>query len=369
MRRLTWAGVNILDRYFLKEFLKPFGACLLSFLLCMMVYDLYDNIHDFIQAATPLRHILNYYLILVPAWVVVIMPITLLLSLLYALSTMSKHGELTAMRASGLDFFRLMGPYFLIGICVSIQMLALNLAWAPDARYKAKELFEKQTRQAKKEETKMGGVLYRCVSGDRYWSLDELDLYERKARGIEITQCNEKRDLRKISAASGSYRNGYWTFQNVIIYDYTKPASDPSSLRKLPSWIAREYTEGPQEMVVQSKKTKRMTTRELLQNLKYAARLSVKQRNLFETELHSRVALPLANFVVFLIGVPFGVVGERRSSFMAVVNALLFFFAYIMMVEVLLLFSRNGVIPAWLAAWLPNIVFAIVGVLMIRRIR
>ena len=362
--------MNILDRYFLKEFLKPLGACLLAFLLCMVVYDLYDNIYDFIQAKTPFGKILYYYSVLIPAWLVQVMPMTLLLALLYVLSNMSKYGELTAMRASGLDFFRLMGAYWVVGICVSIQMLSINLAWAPKALYQAKVIFEKNTQKTQDTKSKSFGVTYRDIAGNRFWVIGMVDPVSRVARGIEITQSDESQhDIKRTSAAWGNYQDGYWTLQDVIIYDYTLPTSDPDSLRRVPVLVAPELVESPQQFITEFRKTKRMTTRELLESLHFSSRLSPKQRALFSTELHGRVAFPMANLVVFLIGIPFGVIGERRSNSLAIVNALLFFFAYMLVAQVLLVFGQSGRIPGWLAAWFPNILFATAGILMIRRIR
>ncbi len=362
--------MKILDRFFLREFLKALGACLLAFLLCMLVYDLYDNIFDFTQAGTPLVLILHYYLILIPAWLVQIMPISLLLALLYFLSDLSKHGELTAMRASGLDLFRLLGSFFAIGILMSGAMLALNLSWAPNALYAAKVLFETGTSQPKKQSGRIHGVTYRDVRGNRFWVIGMVDAVEQRATGIEVTQNDESQHNRlRISAASGIYREGYWTFERVILYDYTLPLSDPNSLRRMAVYEVRDFTESPAQFLAESRKTKRITTSELLESLRYASRLSPKQRALYSSELHSRMAFRLSNLVVFLIGVPFGVVRQRSSTFMAVVNALLVFFAYMMISQVFLVFGQSGRIPAWLAAWLPNILFGVAGLVMIRRIQ
>jgi lipopolysaccharide export system permease protein len=361
--------VNLLDRYFLKEFLKPLGACLVAFLLCMVVYDLYDNINDFIEAKVSIREIFQYYLILIPSWIVQVMPITLLLSLLYVLSSMSKNGELTAMRASGLDMFRLMTPYFLIGICASMQMLSLNLSWAPIAQAKARNFYLKLTDRNKSTLKKQNRVTYYDVAGNRWWYLSSLDPQQKQATGIEIMQGDEqKQDQRKISASFGVYENGFWRFRNVVICDYRLPLSDPRRIQKLNELEAKEMTEAPRQILSEFGKTKQISTQDLLQNLKYSARLAPKQLLLFKTEFHSRLAFPLGNLVVFLIGVPFGVIGQRRSNFLAIVNAILFFFGYLMASKMLLYFATLGYIPPIVGAWLPNIAFSIFGIWMIRKI-
>jgi len=362
--------LNILDRYFLREFFKPFGVCLFAFLLLMLIHDLSDNITDFIEAKTRFRQILHYYGILLPAWIVSVMPITLLLSLLYAVSSMSKHGEVTAMRASGLPIIRLMTPYGVVGVCVSLQMLALSMGWAPDALQKAKELFEKSTQKPEAAKRAAVGVTYNNFAANRFWTIGFLNLSEQRAKGIEITQYDDRgRDLRKFSATDGFYKQGFWTLQNIIIYDYTLPAFHTNSLRQVERIKAREFTESPSRFILEAKKTKRMTTHELLESLRHADHLPAKQRSMYSTEFHGRLSLPIANFVVFLIGIPFAVTGQRRSNFMAIVNALAFFFVYLFLTHVMTILGNSGRAPAWIAAWLPNGLFALAGLWMIRKIR
>ncbi len=362
--------MKLLDVYFIKQFLKPLAACLAAFLVCMVVYDLYDNIHDFIQAKAPMEMIFEYYTILIPAWLVQIMPISLLLALLYVLSDFSKHGELTAMRAAGLDCLRLMFPYFLIGTCASILMLVLNLTWAPNALQEAKVVFDKQTKRQSGPTDKATGITYYAMKHNRYWFLSVLDSFQNRAAGVEIVQTDDNyRDRQRISATSARFEKDHWIFHNVIIYDYTLAITDPGSVRRLPILDDRDFTETPAELISEFKKTKRMTTGELLETMEFSSRLSQKKRAMIASEFHSRIAFPFSNLLVFLIGIPFGVVGQRKSNFLAVVNALLFFFAYMLVAQIFFIFGQSGRFPPWIAAWLPNTIFGCTSAFMIRNVR
>lgn len=368
--------MSILDRYFLREFFKPLLACLVAFLMCMLVWDLLDNMRDFQTAHTPLSQMLRYYAILLPAWTVDIMPISLLLALLYTLATMSKYGELTAMRAGGLDFVRLMGPYFVVGVCITIQILCVNLAWAPTASLKSKLHLEASTNKNADPTSNATAVSYYSVLGNRHWYAALVNPVEQSAWGIEVTQAGEnadhegKRDIRRISAVSGVYRRGHWLLSQVKVYDYTKPDWDPASLKILDNLDVREFTESPKQFVAAAQKTKRMTTSNLLELLKWSSRLSPRQRAIYGLELHWRIAFPMFNFIVFLIGIPSGVTNQRSSNFMAIIYAFALFFGYVALEKFILApIALTGRIPAWFAAWLPNILFTGIGVWLIRRIR
>jgi lipopolysaccharide export system permease protein len=346
-------------------------ACSIAFLLCMIVWNLYDNINDFIDVKTPISQILKYYLILLPEWIALIMPITLLLSLLYVLSDMSKTGEITAMRASGLDLFRLMRPFFIIGIISTIVMLAIKLFWAPDASHQAKIFFEAVTDKHKDESKEVArDIRYHDIASNRFWYVHSLDPAKGLATDIEIIQCDaNNRDQKSITARYGFYNDGHWTFHQVLLYDYTLPVSDPASLVKTDLLESTDFKETPAQLIAVFKKTKRISTEDLLLNLKHSSHLSYRQQAVYATEFHTRISFPIQNFVVFLIGVPFGVIRQRHSAFLAIANALIYFFLYWGLSEALPRIAESGRLFPIVAAWLPNILFGALGFYNIRQIR
>lgn len=337
----------------------------------MVVYDLYDNINDFIEVKTPLFQVLKYYLILIPDWLVLIMPFALVLALLYVLSDLSKTGEITAMRASGLDLFRLMMPFFIIGIITSAIMLTVKLFWAPQASSQAKIFFESVTDKHKDESKEaIFNIRYHDIASNRFWYIHSLEPSKGLATDIEIIQCDgQNRDEKSISARYGFYNDGHWTFHQVLIYDYTLPVSDPESLSKTDLLELNDFKETPAQLVAVFKKTKRIPTEDLLLNLKHASHLSERQRYLFSTEFHTRISFPMANFIVFLIGIPFGIIRQRHNAFLAIANALLYVVIYMALSYFLASIAERGRLYPLIAAWLPNLIFGAMGIYHIRQIR
>ena len=91
--------MKLVDKYLLRSLAVPLVYCLLGFCLIYVIYDLFDNLPDFIDAATPLPEVLRFYALLMPSVLIIIAPISLLLAVLYSLSSLTKNNELTAMRA------------------------------------------------------------------------------------------------------------------------------------------------------------------------------------------------------------------------------------------------------------------------------
>jgi lipopolysaccharide export system permease protein len=73
--------------------------------------------------------------------------------------------------------------------------------------------------------------------------------------------------------------------------------------------------------------------------------------------------------VVVLIALPFGAASGRRNVFAGVAGSIVICLAYFALMEISLAAGTSGFLPAWLAGWLPNIVFTMTGVWMTSRVR
>ena len=164
--------MRLLDRYLLRELLVPFGFCLGGFLVLWMAFDLFAMLNDFQRAGLSLADVGRYYLVLAPEILIVILPIALLLSLLYALTNHARHHELTAIRAAGVGIWRLSAPYFAVGLGLSLLSMAANELWVPDSADAARKLLD--GRQAEAGAPRKGEVRaldFRNEAARRMWHI------------------------------------------------------------------------------------------------------------------------------------------------------------------------------------------------------
>jgi lipopolysaccharide export system permease protein len=90
---------------------------------------------------------------------------------------------------------------------------------------------------------------------------------------------------------------------------------------------------------------------------------------LLYTKLEGRLATPWRSVVVVLIAIPFGAVSGRRNVFMGVAGSLTICFAYFVLQQLSLAMGAGGVLAPWLAGWLPNLSFGLIGLVLTARIR
>lgn len=361
--------MRILDKYFLREFLRPLAYCTGAFLLCWFVYDLLDHFSDFFEWSNFMK-IPEYYLIILPSWLVQIMPITLLLALLYTLADLSKSGELIAMRATGMDLYRLMIPIFVLAGVITVVMLVLNVTWAPIAQKKANELMLSLKKNSKSAKGNSFNVFYKSLQANRSWYIEQFDFDANEATNIDMVESdNEGRDLKKYIAARGTFGNGHWKFYDVLIYNMQKKESDPGATHRVAHLELPDCKDNPEKFQMKHQKPARMSSRDISVSLHLDKGMPRQRRAQYLTELYYRFAFPFSNLVVLLIGLPFGITPHRRSAFLAISNALLIFFAYQVTTQICLVLGNNDQIPAMVAGWFPNVAFGALGVYLIRNVR
>ena len=91
--------------------------------------------------------------------------------------------------------------------------------------------------------------------------------------------------------------------------------------------------------------------------------------NYFWTKFDGRLAAPWTCLVVVLIAIPFGAASGRRNLFFGVAGSIFICFGFFVVQQFSLAFGSGGHIPPWLAAWLPNLLFGLAGLVLMLRVR
>ena len=115
-----------LERYTLRTFVAPLVFCFVAFSSLWMIMDLLDNLKDFQEAKTSFGRVLLFYLGLIPYIFVAVMPASLLLAVLYALTKMSRANEIVAMLSAGRSIGQILQPIFIIVMAICALSLAAN---------------------------------------------------------------------------------------------------------------------------------------------------------------------------------------------------------------------------------------------------
>ncbi|HBA82909.1 MAG TPA: hypothetical protein DCZ95_02330 [Verrucomicrobia bacterium] len=361
--------MKIIDKYLLRTLGTPLTYCLIGFSMIFVIFDLFDNFSDFMEANTSFLDILKYYLFLFPAIISFIVPISLLLSVLYALSTLTRSNELTAMRASGVSLYRLMVPFLTVGLSFSVAVGVINETVAPWSTYWKDQFLQIQGHEGETSIHAAFNIAYKNDADRRIWWIGEFNTQTFDMKNVIVTQQRlDGIDEYKIQAKEGRWLDGRWWFQELSVQNYTLDGQPMGAPKFELNRELTGYAETPRIFMAEIKDPQFFSSLELW-NYVRAKNLSDDRLARYMTDLHSRLAMPWTCLIVMLLGIPFGVHTGRKGAFLGIVFALSLFFGFYAMSNLCVALGKNQTLPPLVAGWLPNVFFFVVGSVMINRLR
>jgi lipopolysaccharide export system permease protein len=381
--------MRLLDRYLLRELLVPLGYCLAGFLIFWISSDLISDLDDFQEQKLSARDVALYYWLKAPEFLVTTMPVALLLALLYTLTHLARHHELTAIRAAGVSLWRLTLPYFVVGLGFSLGILAMNELWIPQSIEKAGEIFLGRRSIEEKEAWRWHSNLnFRNSRDGRIWNIEAFHLDRHEMKNPQVEWNLPGGLSHRLIAREAVRTNGVWVFYDVREFVYRIPKDfDPMTQQFEYQETRRdrlevpEFTETPGQIKSEIKisqlnsmraarKVQLQLSIKALQNyLEWHPDLNPRDEAILKTQLHARWAAPWTCLVVVLIAIPFGAPSGRRNVFVGVAGGIFITFAFFILLRFGLALGSGGHVPAWLGAWAPNFLFGAAGLWLTQKVR
>ncbi len=368
----------MLDRYQLREFLGTFAYCLAGILVFWLSFEILGAMDDLRRRDLVFGDVLLYVLHRLPLNLLLQIPVTMLLALLYVLTQHSRHNELVAMRAAGLSLWRISLPYLGVGVVFSLGLLALNEYAVPDAAARADAALERSAPGSAAERAWRPNLNFRDQATGRIWLLDGFNVETGELRGAHIQWPNEAGGREELIAERGRYEVGGWVFERVTRFTYPAIAGAVGEQWQTNRLVVTDFPETPAHLRSEVKISRllgslkksrqvQLSLREILTYRELHRKLSPQFDALLRTWFHDRLASPWTCLVVALIAIPAGAGSGRRNVYVGVAASVFLAFAYFVLKEFSLAAGSGGYLAPWLAAWLPNLGFGGAGALVIVR--
>ena len=372
--------MKLIDKYLLRTFLVPLFYCLTAFILVFVIFDLFNNMGDFVEAKTAVRLVAIYYVFLIPSYLIYIVPISLLLSTLYSLSSLTKNNELTAMRASGVSLLRLMLPFVSVGFLASLLVAGINETVGPRSAYWTDQFLRSEKHKNTYDANLATDLAYKNVDEHREWFIGSFHSQTFDMTNIRLTQQREDgSDEAKIWAKQGQWLDGEWWFTDVIKQEYLpngRPKGGPVELNfgmKQKSAAMSDLTETPTDFINALKDARKnpeqFSSKELhdyiIRNKSFSPEVIARAK----TDFYSRMAMPWTCLIVTLLGMPLGSQSGRKGAFVGIFLALVMFFCLYFFINIFLALGKGQHIPPYVAGWAPDVLFSVVGLVLLRRMR
>jgi lipopolysaccharide export system permease protein len=353
-----------IDFYILKKFLGTFFFAILLILSISVVFDMAEKIDDFLETDAPLEAIVfDYYFNFIPYFANLFTPLFVFIAVIFFTSKMAYDTEIIAILSSGVSFRRLLYPYFLgaaILTAFSYVMGGYIIPPANKVRIEFENVYVKEI-----HETGMNNIHMQIEPGlfiymRRYSSFRE--------RGDDFSlEKIEGKDLKfKITAEKVKFDsiNGKWIFEDYIRRDFPEEGGMKITKGEKMDTVVNMK---PADFKEERNFFETMTNPQLDNYIDEQIERGVGNVEPYLIEKYRRVASPFSAFILTLIGVSLASRKTRGGMGVHIGVGIALSFSYILFMTISTTFAINGNLSPLVATWMPNVVFAAIGVLLYYR--
>lgn len=360
-KRLT---VGPLDGYVFLEWVKIFVTTAIGFPVLVIVIDLTDHLQTYLERNIPAPRIALSYLYWVPGSMFLVLPAAVLFATVFSIGAFTRHSEITAAKASGISFYRMTAPVFFAAILAAVLGLGIG-ELAPVTNAKHDEILEEQQFRGGSQRYSFA---YAADEG-RVYKVGALDAAHGTMNSLEIERrgVNQAYPTYIVTADRGDWRlkHGWMLHKGVL---HIVPDSIDDLVLQFDSLRDNHLRETPPELMVAPKNPEDMRFEDLRRFI-IALERSGGNADELKVELAQKIAVPVTCIIIALFGAPLATSTQRGGAAYGIAISLATTVLFLMMIQLTKAIGAKGLIPPYLAAWIPNVIFTIAGAYLLRRVR
>ena len=359
---LNKAALKILDRYIIRKFLGTFFFSLALIISIAIIFDISEKMDDFIERKAPLKAILfDYYFNFIPYFANLFSPLFVFISVIFFTARMAANTEIVAILGSGVSFRRMLRPYFIAATVLALLSYYFN-GWVIPHSNKIKLQFENT--YIKNPVRFEDRNIHRQIAPGNFIFLESYNNIENTGFRFSLEKIeNGNRTLflnsERITWDSTSQKwkiiNYYVRHINGMDERIEQGKELDTTLNLNPSNFRRRMN------IIDAMDTP--TLNKFIQEEKMEGSANV---NAYLVEKYRRISIPVATFILMLIGVALSSKKVRGGIGGQLGFGIGLSFTYILFMQVSNTFAINGILPPIIAVWLPNIIFSIIAVALLR---
>jgi len=357
--------LGTLDRYILRLWLKIFLVTTVGFPVVVILIELTDKLDEYFARDIAPADIALAYVYSVPETVFLVLPAAVLFATVFSIGGMNRHSELTATKASGRSFHRMLLPLVFVSVFVAGLSWIVGETAPKTTRRKLELLGELEIRSQNSRQN----FVYRA-SGGWVYSIRSLNVNQRRLADIVLERegSGEANPTLAIQARIGLYNDttGSWSLREgrfrVLPEDRREVAFLFDSLK------VRSFAETPAELLLEPKRPQEMNYAELGSYIEALERSGGDGRRL-TVEQALKIAIPVACVIITIFAAPLVVSAPRASGAVGVAVGLGTTLVFILFVQLSQAIGGSGLLPPVVAAWTPNVLFCTAGLWFLKKTR
>ena len=363
---------QIVDGYILSNFLFYFTVVLVSLVAMTEVYNFFELLNFIVKNSIPLSKVFSYLFFLGPNLIYLMTPISVLVGVLITFGILTKQNEITAFKACGVSIHRLAVPVLAASFLLSAGLFAFDFYYIPEANLRQDEL---------RAEIK-GQPIQTYLRPDRKWIFGQdpqhprffyyryFEPTERAMLGVNIYEIRP--DTFQITRQIGAERARWdpslntWVFLNGWSRDVNGVVE--RNVQRFQATTFPELTEHPEYFLKEVKQDKQMNYLQLanyITDLQQSGFDTVKLR----VQYHRKFAVPVFALIMAMLSIPFGFLIGNRGAMAGIAVSIGIAITYWGSSQFFEQLGDVNLLPAVVAAWAPDALFALAGTYFLLRMR
>lgn len=375
--------MKILSRYCLKEFIPPFLIALLCFTCIILFDELFRLVKLFVKKGVSPFYLMESLLYVMPATVVLSIPMAALVAILLALGRLSTDAEIMAMRAHGIAFHQLMIPLISATVLLSAIDLAMMEFVLPKATRASVSLKRDIQRHNPAIILEEGTIMKELQTEGKLWMYESTDPKTDRLQNVkiwdEIYPGQPRLTLAKSATLGYDNGNAKLTLYDGETYEPQTDGSDGFRVTQFQQQhLSLDFTKDLQRSEYKSQHPQTMRVGELrthIEKLENSINLkpdkiseyTINKLRYSKVELHKKFALPFACLAFGIIGIPLGFMVKKNGRMIGFGIGLAVILLYYLLLQIGQNSGINGKLHPAIAMWFPNLVIGVIGIALLLR--
>jgi lipopolysaccharide export system permease protein len=342
----------LVQRYILREFFPPFlFSALVMGCILTTGFVLFNLMEQSVQFEIPFTLALQIFLARIPEMLFYTLPMASLLGSMLAFSRLSGDGELLSLRMMGWSFYQILGPLCVWGVVIAFSAVLLNETLLPSTAFSARQLLHFAQTQELEFASAQSHIVFKHLDSGQIKYLLYAKLADKKAMKNVVLEIFNQSNLETVLQSQQAYfKDGNWTFSEGKLIQLE--TGGQSKIVKF-SKFRYPLLSSIQRVLEESRLPLEMNLRELAKHIQNLS-LSGQGVAALKVRWHQKIALPATTFIFILLGAAMGA-RTLNSRLQGFGFSLVLIFIYYLFFAIGTALGDSGQIPAWLAAWLADI--------------
>lgn len=337
----------------------------------LLMQALYDDFRDLLADGAGVADMSVYFLVKLPSYLSVVLPLALLVSLLYTLGQMHRNHEITAMRTAGMGLLRITRGIWLAGVVlcgVTWYVNATVIPWSLEESRVIRENLEFRNEAKDRSVDRVGlkpGVAFDNRVDGRMWYFNRYSQFTRRGYGVTVVELDGQRRETSRLLAREAWRDearGGWVFRSGREITLDPETGEMLGTANFTEKVRAGYDEDPVLMMIYDEKPQDLSFTELQRLIRHLKENDDPKVTSYEVRYHGILADTLSPLIIIALAVPFAVSGVRVNPVVGVSKSLGLFALYFILLKLCATLGGRDVIPAMWAALLPSLAMLGVGI-------